>query len=313
MIAVQINSYGGSDVLTINNNAKKPEPAKGQILVEVGAAALNPVDNAIMGGYMKDIVPLPFPITLGGDFSGVIVQIGEGVSGLKLSDKVYGQAICVNGGSGSLAQFVVANVANTGKMPKNINFVEASSLPLAGVSAIQALEENIKLKRGQKILIHGGAGGIGSVAIQIAKHLGAFVAATVSSGDIDFVKKLGADQTIDYRKEPFEQKLKDFDAVLCLVRGETINKSFRILKKGGILVSLVGLPETELIDKYGVSAIKQMTDTNTNYLNRLTELVDDGKIKVQIDRVFSLSQSIEAFKHLTEGHPRGKIVIKIND
>jgi alcohol dehydrogenase len=147
------------------------------------------VDSAIRAGYLKEILPLKFPATLGGDFSGVIVQVGEGVSDFKKGDKVYGQAIIWNGGSGSLAEFAAANAVNTGKQPKSINDIEAASLPLAGVSALQALEENIKLKAGQKILIHGGAGGIGSIAIQIAKGLGGYVATTASAKDKDYSRE----------------------------------------------------------------------------------------------------------------------------
>lgn len=313
MIAVQINAYGGNEVIIINNNALKPKQSRGQVLVEVSAAGLNPVDNAIKAGYMKDIVPLQFPITLGGDFSGIVVEVGEGVSNFKKGDKVYGQAICVNGGSGSLARYVAANVSNTGKMPKHLNFVEAASLPLAGVSALQAVEENIKLKAGQKILIHGGAGGIGAIAIQIAKHLGGYVATTVSADDKEYVKELGADEVIDFRKEAFEDLLTEYDAVLALVGGETFNKSLQVLKKGGILVSLVGQPDKELAENYQVRVIQQMTDTNSDRLKRVAELVEAGKIKAQIDSVFSLNQSVEAFRHLSEGHPRGKVVVRISD
>jgi NADPH:quinone reductase-like Zn-dependent oxidoreductase len=310
MIAVQINSFGGYESLTINNNAPKPVPAPNQVLVEVNAASLNPVDKGIAAGYLKDMVHLP--ATLGGDFSGVIVQVGEAVTDFKKGDKVYGQAIILNGGSGSFAQFVAANADNTAQQPKQINFVEAASLPLAGASALQAIEGHIKLKAGQKILIHGGAGGIGSIAVQIAKSLGAFVASTASAKDKDYVKSLGADKVIDFRSEKFEDILKDYDAVFDTFSGDTTARSFQVLKKGGIIVSLLAPPDPKLAEKYQVTAIGQMTNTNTKKLNRLTDLVNTGKIKPQVDKVFPLNQTIDAFKHLTEGHARGKVVIKIN-
>jgi NADPH:quinone reductase-like Zn-dependent oxidoreductase len=313
MLAAQINSYGDSKVISLNDDAPEPKPSEGQVLVEVYAAALNPIDNAIMAGYLKDRVPLDFPVTLGGDLSGVIIRKGEGVSDFKEGDKVYGQAILLNGGSGSLAQFTVANITNIAHQPKSIGTDEAASLPLAGVSALQGLEENIKLKKGQKILIHGGAGGIGSIAVQIARHLGAYTAATVSKDDKDYVKKLGADEVIDYKNEEFEEILKDYDAVLDTVGGETTEKSFRVLKKGGILVSLVTSHVAEVAKKYDVSAIYQLTNTKTEFLNRLSKLVDEGVVKVQVDKVFPLTQSDEAFKHLTEGHPRGKVVVRVKD
>lgn len=313
MKAAQINTYGGNEVLEINENASKPTLAQGQVLVEVHAVSLNPVDRAIRAGYLKEMVPLSFPATLGGDFSGVVAEVGEAVSDFKVGDPVYGQAILLNGGSGSLAQFVAANAANTARKPQNVSYIEAAALPLAGVSALQALEEHIKLEKGQKILIHGGAGGIGTIAIQLAQSLGGYVATTVRTDDKNYVKELGADQVIDYQNEAFEEMLKEFDAVLDTVGGETTNKSFKVLKKGGILVSMLGQPDPELVEKYGVTAIGQSTNTNTQHLNRLAELIDSGKIKVELDKVFPLEQVQEAFKHLEQGHPRGKVVVKIED
>jgi alcohol dehydrogenase len=259
------------------------------------------------------MVPLSFPATLGGDFSGVVAEVGEAVFDFTVGDPVYGQAILLNGGSGSLAQFVAANTANTARKPQNVNYVEAAALPLAGVSALQALEEHIKLEPGQRILIHGGAGGIGTIAVQLAKSMGGYVATTVRADDKDYVKELGADQMIDYKNEAFEEILKEFDAVLDTVGGETTNKSFQVLKKGGILVSMRGQPNPELAEKYGVTAIGQMTNTNTQHLNHLAELIEGGKIKVPLDTVFPLEQAREAFNHLEQGHPRGKVVLKIKE
>ncbi len=309
MIAVQINSFDGYEGLTINNNAPKPVPAPDQVLVEVYAASLNPVDKGIAAGFMKEMVHLP--ATLGGDFSGVVVQVGESVSGFKIGDKVYGQALVLNGGSGSFAQFVAANAGNTALQPKQITFAEAASLPLAGASALQALDGHIQLKSGQKILIHGGAGGIGSLAVQIAKNLGAFVASTSSARDKYYVKSLGADKVIDFRSEKFEDILKDYDAVFDTFSGDTTTRSFKVLKKGGIIVSMLAPPDPKLAEKYQVTAFGQMTNTNTKKLNHLTDLVNAGKLKPQVDKIYSLNQTTEAFKYLAEGHPKGKVVIRI--
>lgn len=313
MKAIQINKYGGNEVLEINNNVPKPTPSKGQVLVEVHAASINPVDWKIRAGYLKEIAPLQFPATLGGDFAGRVCELGEGVSDFKVGDKVYGQAIVLNGGSGSFAELLAANTANTTRKPVSINFVEAGALPLTGASAIQVLEEHIKLQNGQKILVHGGAGGIGHIAIQLAKFIGAYVATTVSTNDKEFAKSLGADEIIDYKTQPFEEILKDFNAVFDTVGGETADKSFRVLKKGGIIVSMVGQPNLALAEKYGITAVGQNTNTNAEHLNRLAELVDSGKVKVHIAQVFSLEQVKEAFAYLEEGHPRGKVVLKIKD
>lgn len=316
MKAVQINTYGGIDVLEINENAPKPAPSKNQILVEVYAASINPIDWKIRAGHLSKM-PLEFPIRLGGDFAGVITEVGEdgqpAGGDLKIGDEVYGSAIVLNGGSGSFAQFLVANSKNTARKPKSANFEEAAALPLVGTSAVQAIEEHIKLSSGQRILIHGGTGGIGHVAIQLAKSKGAYIATTVSAKDMDFVKNLGADQVIDYETQVFEDILKDIDSVFDTVGGEVTDKSFKVLKKGGTLVSMLGQPSQELAQKHPVTAIGQNTVTNTQHLSRLAELVGSGKITVHIDKVFPLEQVKEAFRHLEEGHPQGKVVLKIKD
>lgn len=320
MKAAQINRYGGSEVIEINRNAPSPWAGSGQVLVEIYAGSINPFDWKLRSGYMKDMTPLQFPFTLGGDFSGVVIKLGEGVSEFKIGDEVYGQALVLNGGSGAFAQFAASNIANTALKPKNIDFLQAASLPLVGASAIQALEEHIKLKNRDRILIHGGAGGIGHIAIQLAKHLGAYVATTVSTENVEFAKGLGSDEVIDYKNQKFEETLHDFDAVFDTVGGKTTDKSFKVLKKGsprgeagGVIVSMLGQPNTELAKQYGVTAVGQMTSTNAKHLIRLAELVETGKIKPQIAKVFAFEQTREAFEHLEKSHPRGKVVLKIKD
>jgi alcohol dehydrogenase len=313
MKAIQINAYGGADVLEVNTTAAKPSLKPNQILVENHAASINPIDWKVRAGYLKDMVPLQFPITVGGDFAGIVTEVGEGVTDLQVGDAVYGQAPLLNGGSGSMAEFVAANAANSAKKPASIDFVESASLPLTGVSALQALEDHIHLQSGQKILIHGGAGGIGSVAIQLAKSLGAYVATTVGTDDIDYVKQLGADEVIDYKAEHFEEKLKDFDAAYDTVGGETTDASFQVLKRGGIIVSMLGQPKPELAATYGVTAIGQMSEVTTARLNRLAEFVVSGKITPHVDKIFLLDQAKEAFLYQEEQHPRGKVVLKITE
>jgi len=313
MKVAQYNEYGGPEVIKISNNAPKPTAGKGQILVEVHAASLNPFDYKLREGFMKEMIPLQFPFTIGGDFSGIVTQLAENVSEFKIGDEVYGQAIVLNGGSGAFAEFAAANVANAAHKPKSVNHLEAASLPLVGASAIQALEEHTKLKSGQKILIHGGSGGIGSISVQLAKYLGAYVATTASSKDMEFVKSLGVDEVIDYKTQKFEDLLKDFDAVFDTVGGETTNKSFKVLKKNGVIVSMLGAPNAELAKQYGITAIGQMTRVNSKTLVRLTELVEKGVIKAQIDKVFPLEKTREAFEYLENAHSRGKVVLKIKD
>ncbi len=311
MKAVQFSKYGGSEVIEINENASMPTPAEGQVLVEVYASSINPFDDKLMHGYMKDNIPLEFPYTQGGDLSGVITKVGKGVLEFKAGDEVYGSALILNGGSGGMAEFASVNVKNIAFKPKKINFVQAASLPLVGSSVVQALEEHIKLQPSQKILIHGGAGGIGSLAIQLAKHIGAYAATTVSSADKKFVKSLGADQIIDYKKEKFEEILADFDAVYDTVGGRITDDSFKVLKKGGILVSMLGMPKEELAKEYGVNVIGQGTQTNREHLERLAQLIDQEVIKPQVDKVFPLEQVKDAFAYFEKGSPRGKVVVKI--
>lgn len=313
MKAAQYNKYGGPEVIEINENAPKPTVASGQVLVEVHAASLNPFDYKLRTGYMQKMIPLKFPFTIGGDFSGVVVELGPNVSGFKIGDEVYGQALVLNGGSGAIAEFAASNVANAAHKPKSVDHIKAASLPLVGASAIQALEEHIKLKSGQKILIHGGAGGIGSIAIQVAKALGAYVAATVGTENVEFAKGLGADKVLDYKTEKFEEMLHDFDAVFDTVGGETAERSFRVLRKGGVIVSMLGAPNPDLAKKYGITAIGQNTVTNSQRLVRIAEFVEKGAVKPQVDKVFSLDQTKEAFEYLETAHPRGKVVVKVKE
>lgn len=307
MKAAQINRYG-SDAVEINKNAPMPDLAEGKVAVEVHAASVNPIDWKIKEGYLKQT---KFPATLGGDFSGIVTGIGEGVTELKKGDEVYGQAIVLGGGSGSLAEYLTADAKTVAKKPKKLGHVEAASLPLAGVSAYQALAEHVKLAKGQKILIHGGAGGIGTFAIQIAKHMGAHVTTTASADAGAYLKGLGADEVIDYRSQHFENMAKGYDAVFDTVGGETYRKSFLVLRKGGILVSMTEQPDAELMEKYGVNAIGQFTKVNTERLSKLAELADKGAIKAHIDKIFPLEQAGEALTHLQKGHPKGKVVVKV--
>lgn len=312
MKAVQYSRYGGPEVLEVVE-VSNPVVGKGQVLVEVHAASINPFDFKVRVGYLKDSMPLKFPVTICGDLAGVVVEVGDGVGDFKVGDKLYGQAAVYGGGSGSFAQFVTAAVGKVAIKPKNIDFVEAASLPLVGISAIQALLEHIKLQKEQKILVHGGAGGIGSIAIQIARAVGAYVATTVGTDDVDFAKSLGADLVIDYHKEDFSEKIHDFDAVFDTVGGETTDKSFEVLKKGGILVSMAGKPSEDLAKQYSVVAIGQMTEGTTEKLDKLREFVEKGEVKPVVDRVFTLDDAREAFVFQEQNHPRGKVVVKVKN
>lgn len=315
MKSTQIKRYGGSEVVEINQSTPAPnDPSAGKVLVDVKAAGVNPADWKIREGYFQQMMPLQFPSTLGMDFSGVIEKVGEGVPDFKQNDEVYGQAAVIRGGSGAFAEIALANADTIAHKPKILSHEKAAGLPLVGVSAWQALVETIGLSKGQKILIHGGAGGIGSIAIQLAKHLGAYVATIVSTNDKQFVKEeLGADEVIDYKTQTFEDLLPhEYDAVFDTVGGETYTRSFKILKRGGIIVSMLEQPNQELIDRFGVKAISQFTQVNRERLTKLAQWVDQNNIRVNIDRTFPLDEAGKALDYQRDVHPRGKVVLQVS-
>jgi NADPH:quinone reductase-like Zn-dependent oxidoreductase len=310
MKAAQINEYGGQDALKLTADAAKPAAKSGQVLVEVYAAAVNPFDVNVREGSVQQMVELNLPATLGGDFAGIVSEIGEGVEGFKVGQAVYGQAGAL-GGQGSFAEYTSVKAEQLATKPEGIDFTTAAALPLVSVSAYQALVDHMNLQQGQKILIHGGAGGIGSIAIQLAKHLGAYVAATASSADAEFVKSLGADEVIDYKTQDFAEIIKDYDAVYDTVGGETKAKSFTVLKPGGALVSMVGKADEELLKRYDIKYTAQFTHVTPERLKAITGLVDRGALKPIVDKVFPLDKAAEALEYLKTGQPKGKVVIKV--
>jgi alcohol dehydrogenase len=317
MKSAQIKSYGNSEVVEINPNAPSlNDPSEAMVLVTIKAAGVNPSDWKLREGFFKQMVPLQFPATLGMDFSGVIEKVGEGVaSDLKQGDEVYGQAGVLAGGSGAFAEMALAKSDKIVHKPKILTHEQAAGLPLVGVSAWQALVETMELGKGKKILIHGGAGGIGSIAIQLAKHLGAYVATTVSTNDIQFVKEeLGADEAIDYKTQTFEDVLPhDFDAVFDTVGGETYTRSFKVLKRSGssIIVSMLEQPNQELMDQFGVKAVFLFSQANRERLTKLAEWVDQNNIRVNVERTFPLEEAGRALDYQRDVHPRGKVVLAI--
>ncbi|WXG39487.1 MAG: NADP-dependent oxidoreductase [Candidatus Freyarchaeum deiterrae] len=310
MKAVQIKEYGHIDVIEIKE-VDKPRPAKDQVQIEVHASSINPVDWKIREGHLVQMFPAQLPITLGRDLAGVITELGKEVTNTRVGDKVYGQAGVWGGGSGALAEYATTPAGTVAKMPKNLSFTEAAAIVLVGVSAVQTLIEDMKLKRKQKILIHGGAGGIGTIAIQIAKNIGAYVTTTATGNGIEYVKQLGADEVIDYKTQAFDEKVSGYDAVYDTVGGETYTRSFKVLKKGGIIVSMLEPPNANLMKQYGVTAILRMTQITTKRLDVLRKFVEDGVVKVHIEKTYPLSQIKEAFKAKETGDVLGKIAIEI--
>lgn len=312
MKAAQISKYGDKEVMQTVTDAPKPQANKGEVLVEVYAAAVNPFDVKVRQGYARQMAELQFPATLGGDFAGIVAVVGQGVDGIQVGEAVYGQAGALSG-QGSFAEFVPVKAGQAALKPKTVDFVSAATLPLVGSSAYQALVDHAAVQADQKVLIHGGTGGIGSMAIQLARHLGAYVATTVAAEATDFAKSLGANEVINYKTQAFETLLKDYDVVFDTVGGETYAKSFQVLKPGGMVVSMVEQPDEALMSQYQVKAIGQFTHVTAEKLAKLAELVDQGIIKVIVDKVFPLEEASDALTYLVEGKHRGKVVIKVKD
>lgn len=308
MKAVQIQEFGHTDKIQIND-IPIPGVGVGQVLVEVHAASINPFDTKVREGQAAPTLQLP--VTLGGDIAGIVTDIGDGVQNVSRGDHVYGQANVVAGNSGAFAEFALTKADQLAKMPTNIDFEQAAALPLTAVSALQVIVRQMNLQAGQKILIHGGAGGIGTIAIQIAKHIGAYVATTATGDGLAYVKQLGADEAIDYMSQKFENMLHDFDAVFDTVGGENYTRSFQVLKPGGILVSMITQPVEQLMQQYSVRAVMQFTKVNTADLTAVAELVEKGVITPHVDNAYPLEKVAEAFEARESGKVKGKVVLTI--
>lgn len=310
MKAAQISQYGHADAVKIAE-VDKPSINDDQVLVEVQAASLNPFDTMVREGYLQENIPLKLPVTLGGDIAGVVREVGKNVNGVAQGDIVYGQANVVAGNSGALAEYAATKAEQVAVAPKGIDITEAAALPLVGVSALQALTDHIKLATGQKIFIHGGAGGIGSIAIQVAKNIGAYVATTATGEGLDFVKELGADEVIDYKADDFATKLSDFDAVFDTVGGDDFTKSLGVLKRGGVAVSMIATADEAKVAELGVTALTQSTHVNSEKLVELARLVETGVVKPAVGKVFELADIQQAFEARESGKVQGKIVIHL--
>ena len=310
MKAIKAHAHGGPEVLKIED-APIPFPGKGEVLIEVHAASINPSDSKLLLTDPSYDHADQNPLTPGFDLAGSVVEIGKNVKHIHVGDNVYGQAAVIKKGSGAFAEYAVTPEDLIARMPDNIAFTEAAAVPLAACSAYQALVEHMKLKSGEKVLIHGGSGGIGTFAIQLAKHLGAFVASTASGTGIAYVSRQGADQVIDYESEHFEDILKDFDAVLDTVGGEIYTKSFQVLKRNGLVVSMLSVPNEILIKKFHVRTVLETTKVDSKKLGKITDLIKAGVLKVNIANVYSLQQTQEAFRAKEKEKILGKIAIEV--
>jgi NADPH:quinone reductase-like Zn-dependent oxidoreductase len=308
MKAIVVHEYGGPEVLKYED-APRPEPKENEVLVRVMAAGVNPVDALIRSGKYAKVFGTSLPLVPGYDIAGVVEKIGTKIAKLKVGDAVYAYPMW----GGGYAEYAVATDGEAALKPKSISFVEAAGVPLAALTAWQALIDVAKMDKGQTVLIHGGSGGVGSFAIQIAKARGAKVIATASTSNQDLLKQLGADVAIDYTKQKFEDVAKDVDVVLDSVGKDTLARSYGVVKKGGFIASLVAKPDQAELDKYGIRGAPISVKPNASELAEITKLIDEKKIKPIVSQVLPLTDAVKAQEQAATHHTRGKIVLKIAD
>jgi NADPH:quinone reductase-like Zn-dependent oxidoreductase len=310
MKAIVIHQYGGPEVLKYED-APRPEPKEDEILIRVMAAGVNPVDAAIRQGHMSRFLGEKFPLILGMDVAGVVEKTGAKIGNLKTGDAVYAYLSFKE--QGGYAEFAIAKQDEVSLKPKNITFEEAAAVPLAATTAWQALVDTAKIDKGQTVLIHGGSGGVGSFAVQIAKARGAKVIATASAQNQDLLKQLGVDQPIDYTTTKFEDVVKDVDVVLDAVRGDSLARSYGVVKKGGIIVSITGQPDPTECEKRGIHGSSLMAHPDAKVLEQLTKLIEAKKITPIVSQVLPLAEAAKAHIQIETKHTRGKVVLKVAD
>ena len=305
MKAVRIHAYGGSEVLQLDEIAT-PQPQAGEVLIKVAAAGVNPVDWKIRQGYLQAVFNSTFPLQLGCDYAGTIAAVGAGVTDAQVGDEVYGSVSVARGGS--YAEYLIAQAGEYAAKPKSLSHVEAASLGVAALTAWQAFD-TAGLSAGQKVLIHAAAGGVGSMAVQLAKARGAYVIGTASARNAEFVKSLGADEVIDYATTKFEAVVKDADVVFDLIGGDTLARSYGVVKRGGWLVSAAAVPDPSQLAAHGLQGEMVGMRPNRAQFDALTALIEAGKIKPIIETTFALADVAQALDLNQTGRTRGKIIL----
>jgi NADPH:quinone reductase-like Zn-dependent oxidoreductase len=332
MQALRFKGYGKSPDIGFSD-VPRPIPGPDELLVQIHAVGLNPIDNVIPTGTFKAVLKFDLPATLGSDLAGVVVEVGRHVTRFKPGDAVYASLFDL--GNGSLAEFAAVPERVAAHKPANLDFMQAASIPMVGLTAWQALRERAHLEPGEKVFVPAGSGGIGTFAIQLAKHLGAHVGTTTSTGNVSLVRDLGADDIVDYTQDTIDTVLRDYDVVLGTLRGDVIEQSVGILKPGGRIVSLVGPLDPAfararklnglLALVFGwmsrkIRRLAKQRDLTYSFLfvrpdgaqlAEITALLESGRIRPVIDRVFPFEQAHEALVHLGKGRARGKVVVQV--
>jgi len=330
MQAFVLDRYGSADRVRAGD-MPDPEPREDEVLIQIHAAGVNPVDSKIRNGEFKSFLRYRLPFILGHDVAGVVVRVGSRVRRFKPGDEVYAS----DGRAGAFAEFIAIKEDDVAMKPTALTMAEAASIPLVGLTAWQVLIERAKLEPGQKVLIHAGSGGVGTFAIQLAKHVGATVATTTSTANVDLVRSLGADVVIDYKKDDFADVLRDYDVVVNSLDKVTLEKSLRVLKPGGQLISISGPPDAAFARSIGASLVLRtimgvlsygirakakrhraqysflFMRANGDQLTKITSLIDGGTIRPVVDRVFPFASTKEAMAYVEAGRAKGKVVVSL--
>lgn len=308
MNAIYIHGYGRTEVV-VEENAPRPKPNLDEVLLGVHAAGVNPVDWKVRDGYLKERRRSQLPVIRGWDVSGVVEAVGARVTDFKPGDTVFGMLDIMR--NGAYAEYTLASALTIVNKPKALDHVHAAAVPIAALTAWQALFEVANLRPGQKVLIHAAAGGVGHFAVQLAKWKGAQVIGTTSANNLKFVRDLGADETIDYHARSFDKAVRGVDVVLDLIGGEVQQRSWSVIKKGGILVTALGVPSPEPAQKYDVRGEAVRVRADATQLAQLAKLIDGGNLKPVVDIVLPLADAAKAHKLSQTGHVRGKLVLKV--
>jgi NADPH:quinone reductase-like Zn-dependent oxidoreductase len=308
MMAWRVQEFGPPNVMRFEQ-VPRPNPGPSEVLVKVEAAGVGPWDGWIRAG--KSALPQPLPLTLGADLSGEIIAVGPGVSDLRVGDQFYG--VTNPRFIGSYAEYALASATMVSRKPTSLTYIEAASVPVIAVTAWQALFDHAQLKAGQTVVIHGAAGNVGAYAVQLARRANVRTIATAATDDLLFVHNLGANTLIDYKTQCFEEEVRDADAVMDLVGGETQQRSFQVLRRGGKLISAVSSPDQHLAQSHGVDAAFFLVNVTSHYLAEIAGLIDGGELRTHVGAVLPLSDAREAHFMLerVRPQPKGKIVLTV--
>ncbi len=304
MKAIQVQKYGHTDQMKLRQ-VQRPKPGKSQVLVKIHDAGLNPVDWKIREGYLKDVSPTSFPYTMGQDFAGEVMSVGEGVTGFKKGDRVFGFA------AGSYAEYALASPDGMAHIPRSLDFEQAACIPTAGLTAWQIVMDVAKVTQNETVLILGAGGGVGSFAVQFAKRAGARVIVTASRDDFSYLEEMGASQMLDYKAERFEDIVKDVDIVLDLVGGETLKRAYHCVKPNGLVVTTVGPADEAEAKSYNARVIQFFMQPDSGELEKISRLVVGGNVKPRLSKVMSLNEAMAAEDLVQLGHPHGKVILHI--